>query len=135
MIKSFLFLHILFVSVWIGGMVFTLLFLRPALESLSNKEDKVVFLQRLYNRFFLAVWLSILVLFFTGMYLWHGYRRDFSENTLFHLKLFLFLLMVLNFSYIYFFLFKRGKFNLIPNLVWLNLIFGVLILITITYIS
>ncbi len=134
MTKSFLFLHILFVTVWIGGMVFTLLFLRPALESLRNKEDKVVFLQKLYNRFFSAVWLSIFVLFLTGMYLWHGYRRDFSENILFHLKLFLFLLMVLNFFYIYFFLFKKGRFSLIPNLVWLNLVFGVLILITITYI-
>lgn len=134
MIKSVLFLHIFFVAVWIGGMVFNLLFLRPALEKLKNIEDKLAFLQQVYSRFFSAVWLSIAVLFFTGMYLWHGYRQDFSENVLFHFKLFLFFLMFLNFTYIYFFLYRKNKLNHIPNLIWLNLIFGVLIIITITFI-
>lgn len=132
MIKSLQFLHLLFATLWVGGMIFNLVFLRPAIEHVTDKE---AFLQRLYSRFFAAVWLSIIVLFLTGMYLWHGYRKDFSENTLFHFKLFLFSLMVLNFVYIYFFLFKKRKFSHIPNLVWLNLVLGVLILITITYIT
>ncbi len=134
MIRSLQFLHILFMSVWIGGMVYTLLFLRPSLKSLRREEDRIDLLKALYGRFFSAVWLSILVLFLTGMSLWHGYRKDFSQNTLFHLKLFLFLLMVLNFIYIYFFLFRKNRFGPIPSLVWVNLVLGVLILLTITYI-
>ncbi len=134
MIKSFQFLHILFMTVWIGGMVYTLLFLRPSLKSLRREEDRLDLLKALYKRFFLAVWLSIVMLFLTGMSLWHGYRKDFTQNTLFHFKLFLFLLMTLNFTYIYFFLFRRGRFSSIPNLVWVNLVLGILILLTITYI-
>ncbi|MCS7262619.1 MAG: CopD family protein [Aquificaceae bacterium] len=134
MVKSLQFLHLLFATVWIGGMVYSLLFLKPALKELG-KEQKQNLLREVFSRFFPAVWLSILVLFITGMGLWHGYRRDFSQNPLFHVKLFVFALMVLVFAYIYFFLYRKGKLSHIPNLIAVNLVFGIFILLVISYIS
>ena len=109
MIKSLLFLHLFFAIVWVGGMVYSLLFLRPSLREIAQEEQRGKFLKQVFSKFFLAVWLSIIVLFLTGMSLWHGYRKDFSDNSLFHIKLFLFGLMVIIFTYIYFFLFRRNK--------------------------
>ncbi|RMH02481.1 MAG: hypothetical protein D6699_05895 [Aquificota bacterium] len=134
MIKSLLFLHLVFATLWIGGMIYSLFFLRPALGAIGKEPQKEL-LKRVFGRFFLAVWLSIVVLFFTGMALWHGYRRDFTQNPLFHLKLFLFALMVLVFSYIYFFLYRKENFKNIPTLIGVNLLLGLFILLIISYIS
>ena len=134
MIKSLLFLHLFFAIVWVGGMVYSLLFLRPSLREIAQEEQRGKFLKQVFSKFFLAVWLSIIVLFLTGMSLWHGYRKDFSDNSLFHIKLFLFGLMVIIFTYIYFFLFRRNKLSHIPNLIGFNLLLSILILLIIIYI-
>ena len=134
MYKSLLFLHIFFAMVWIGGMVFNLLFLHPAVKDLSPEETRKALAQKVLKRFFLAVWLSIAVLFLTGMAMWHSFRPDFSTNILFHIKLFVFGIMVFNFVYIYFWLFRKKLFKHIPNFVWINLILGILITLIITYI-
>jgi len=115
-------------------MAYTLLFLRPSLKSLPE-GPKQNLVQNLYGRFFLGVWLSILVLFITGFGLWHGYRKDFSSNFLFHLKLLLFTLMVLNFAYIYFFQYRKGKFSVIPSLIAINFVFAILIYLIISWIA
>ncbi|MFN3946619.1 MAG: hypothetical protein ACK4LA_00855 [Aquificaceae bacterium] len=134
MIKSLLFLHVFFAMVWIGGMIYSLFFLKPSLKEIAQQETRDRFLKVVLSKFFLAVWISILVLFISGMGLWHGYRRDFTENTLFHTKLFLFGLTVLIFLYIYFFLFRKNKLSQIPNLVGINLLINTLILLIIIYI-
>ncbi|MFN3599018.1 MAG: hypothetical protein ACK4VK_04705 [Aquificaceae bacterium] len=135
MIKSLLFLHLFFAVVWIGGMIYSLLFLRPSLREITQQETRDRFLRAVFSKFFLAVWISILVIFISGMGLWHGYRRDFTENTLFHTKLFLFGLMAFLFFYIYFFLFRKNRLTHIPNLIGVNLLMGILILLIITYIT
>jgi uncharacterized membrane protein len=134
MIKSLLFLHLFFATLWVGGMAYTLLFLRPSLKSLPE-GPKQNLVQNLYGRFFLGVWLSILALFITGFGLWHGYRKDFSSNFLFHLKLLLFALMVLNFAYIYFFQYRKGKLSAIPSLIAINFVFAILIYLIISWIA
>ncbi len=134
MYKSMLFLHIFFAMVWIGGMVFNLLFLHPVLKKAKPEDTRRSVAEGVLRRFFLGVWLSIAILFLTGMWMWHSVRTDFSTNTLFHIKLFLYGIMVLNFTYIYFFLLKKKLFSHIPNFVWINLVLGLLITLIITYI-
>ncbi|WP_448588634.1 hypothetical protein [Thermocrinis sp.] len=134
MIKSLLFLHLFFATLWVGGMAYTLLFLRPSLGSLPETHRQG-FVKTLYGKFFAGVWLSILVLFITGMGLWHGYRKDFSSNFLFHLKLFLFAIMVLNFAYIYFFLYRKNRFSAIPNLIAINFLIALVIYLIISWIA
>jgi len=133
MIKSLLFLHLFFATLWVGGMTYTLLFLRPSLKSLPEGQKQSL-VQNLYGRFFLGVWLSILVLFITGVGLWYSYRKDLSSNFFFHLKLFLFALMVLNFTYIYFFQYRKGKLSAIPSLIAINFVFAILIYLIISWI-
>lgn len=134
MVRALLFLHILSAAVWIGGMIYSIFFLRPSLKEIGQDEQRRKLLHSVFSKFFPAVWLSIILLFLTGMGLWHGYRKDFSENPLFHAKLFVFALMVLVFAYLYFFLFKRGRISQIPNLIAVNLFLGLLVLAIITYI-
>jgi len=120
--------------VWIGGMVFNLLFLYPAIREVKPEELKTSIAMRVLRRFFLGVWLSIAVLFITGMWMWHSVRIDFNTNVLFHIKLFIYGVMVLNFAYIYFYLFRKQLLRHIPNFVWINLVLGVFITLIITYI-
>ncbi len=134
MYKSMLFIHILFAMVWIGGMVFNLLFLHPAMRDVKPEETRTTLALRVLKRFFLGVWLSIAVLFITGMWMWHSVRIDFNTNVLFHIKLFIYGVMVLNFSYIYFYLLRKQLLKHIPNFVWINLVLGVFVTLIITYI-
>lgn len=134
MYKSLLFLHIFFAMIWIGGMVFSLLFLHPALKDLSPEEARKSLARRVMKRFLLAVWLSVAVLFLTGTSMWWYFRQDFSNNILFHIKLFLFGVMVLNLAYIYFWLLRKEFFRHISNFVWINLFLGMLVTLIITYI-
>jgi len=66
--------------------------------------------------------------------MWHSFRTDLTANTLFHIKLFLFGIMTLNFLYIYFWLFRRNLLGHIPNFVGINLLLGVLITLIITHV-
>ncbi|WP_457601514.1 hypothetical protein [Hydrogenivirga sp.] len=134
MYKSMLFLHIFFAMVWIGGMVFNLLFLHPAVKDIKPAEVKTSLAEKVLRRFFLGVWLSIALLFLTGMWMWHSVRPDFNTNVLFHIKLFIYGIMVLNFLYIYFYLFRKKLFKHIPNFVWINLFLGTVVTLIITYI-
>ncbi len=131
---SVLFLHIFFAMVWIGGMVFNLLFLHPAVKSIKNEDQRKELAGKVLKRFFLGVWLSIAVIFLSGMWMWHSFRPDLTQNPLFHIKLFLFTIMLINFIYIYFYLFRKSLYKHIPNFVWINLILGITITAIITYI-
>ncbi|NPA32517.1 MAG: hypothetical protein GXO04_02695 [Aquificae bacterium] len=133
MFRTYLFLHLFFAIVWIGGMFFSLLALHPALRSADENCRKQV-AQKALGRFFWAVWVSIVVLFITGMALWHKFRPDFSQNPLFHFKLLLFAIMVLNFLYIHAFLYRKRLTDQIPLFIGINLVLGTLIVMIITYI-
>ncbi|WP_461829300.1 hypothetical protein [Aquifex sp.] len=133
MYKELLFLHLFFAILWIGGMIYSLVFMRPALGKVDD-NCRTTLLQNTWGRFFYAVWLSIVVLFLTGMALWHKFRPDFSSNTLFHLKLLMFAIMVLNFAYIHLYLFRKRIFGSIPVLMTINLVLGILIVMVITFI-
>ena len=125
-----LWLHILAVLVWIGGMFYTLFVLKPNLGQLGDK--KLQFLKSIMDKFFPFVWASIIVLFITG-----GIKAKYFVNIpLFDLKLFIYFVMVLVFSYIYFGLYKKIPtaenkppiFMKISNLITLNFILGLIVI-------
>ncbi len=134
MYKIVLFLHVVFAMLWIGGMIFNLVFLHPSMGVLKQQETRKELARSVLKRFFLGVWVSVLGLFLTGMWMWHEFRPDFNTNTLFHIKLFLFTIMVVNLAYISLYLFRRGLFKHIPNFVWINLLLGLGVTFIITYI-
>ena len=121
MYKVLLFLHVFFAMTWVGGMVYSLIIYKDEAE-------------KALRRSLLASWLSALILFFTGMWIWHSVRVDFTNNPLFHIKLFLFGVMVLNLIYVSFFLVRRGLVRHVNHFLWINLLLGVLVTMIITYI-
>ncbi len=61
-------LHLLFIILWIGGMAFVLLFLRPALGSLQPPV-RVTLMHDVLRRFFGAVSVAILVVLVSGLWM------------------------------------------------------------------
>ena len=60
-----LFLHILGVTVWVGGMIFAHFFLRPATADLAP-QSRLALLENVLGRFFVWVAISILAILASG---------------------------------------------------------------------
>jgi len=123
-------LHLVAVLIWIGGMLYTLFVLRPSLEVLEDK--KPVFMKKIMDKFFPLVWLAIFILLLTG-----GYKAHFFINfPVFIAKLVIYTVMVINFAYIYFGLYKKLPsaenklviMNSITNLIKINFILGLIVI-------
>ncbi len=65
-------LHILAAIVWIGGMFFAVMVLRPAAGELEPK-DRLPLWGRTFKKFLPWVWMAILILLITGY--WMVFRR------------------------------------------------------------
>ncbi len=129
------FLHVLGVLIWIGGMFYTLFVLKPALSILG--KEKLNLVPQVMGRFFKYVWLAIFLLLVTG-----GYRAHLHTGSyLFNIKLLLYLVMVLVFSFIYFVLYKNLQksptdqrpliINRITLLIKINFVLGLVIILLI----
>ncbi len=102
-------LHLIAAIVWMGGMAFMLVALRPAAIAVLDGPTRLRLMGAVWQRFFLAVALSIVVLFTTGTNL---YTILFRATKLasgtggvplgWNIMLALGLLMMLVFAHIYF---------------------------------
>lgn len=66
--KYALLLHLLGTIVWIGGMFFAYMVLRPA-ASLLEPPQRLELWREALRRFFVWVWLAVLVIFASGVYM------------------------------------------------------------------
>ncbi|MEQ9559236.1 MAG: hypothetical protein RIG67_25965, partial [Rhodospirillales bacterium] len=55
-------LHVLAAVVWVGGMFFAYLVLRPAVGGITPPPERLKLWDRVFGRFFLWVWVAVLVL-------------------------------------------------------------------------
>ena len=62
-------LHILAATLWVGGMFFAHMALRPVAVALLEPPLRLPLMNRVLGRFFFWVWLSILTLAFTGYWI------------------------------------------------------------------
>ncbi|HTT08329.1 MAG TPA: CopD family protein [Gammaproteobacteria bacterium] len=62
-------LHILAAIVWVGGMFFAYVCLRPAAVTLLEPSLRLRLWIAVFRRFFLFVWLAVVLLPVTGMYM------------------------------------------------------------------
>ena len=106
-------LHVLATIVWIGGMVFSHFFLRPAVMSLEVAE-RVRLMHEVLRRFFNAVSVAVLVTLVTGLWMIGRVAKQlvqsgagFSMPLSWTLMAGLGILMMLIFAHIRFALFKR----------------------------
>ena len=145
-------LHVLATIVWIGGMVFSHFFLRPAAMSLEVAE-RVRLMHEVLRRFFNAVSVAVLVTLVTGLWMIGRVAKQlvqsgagFSMPLSWTLMAGLGILMMLIFAHIRFALFKRlsmavqtmdwdaGSVALASIRTWVavNLGLGVLIVVLVT---
>ena len=140
-------LHLLATVIWVGGMFFAYMTLRPVAGSLLEPPIRQVLWVGVFKRFFVWVWLAIITLLVSG------FRIIFTElggmgNLGLHINIVLGLgvFMMLLFMHIYFGPFRRlqraviesnweiggAKLNQIRLLVKTNLILGLLLIIIAT---
>lgn len=95
------FFHLAAAIVWLGGMAFMLLALRPSLGTLQTPAQRLPLLAAVLRRFFAAVWACILVLLLSGAYMF-GHAGAQAAPIGWHLMTGIGVLMFLVFGHIYF---------------------------------
>jgi uncharacterized membrane protein len=95
-------LHLLSVIVWVGGMFFAYMVLRPAVGQLLKLPERMRLWERVFNRFFKWVWLAILLLLASGFYLIYLYGGMAVMPTFIHLMMAGGIVMMLIFGYVFF---------------------------------
>jgi uncharacterized membrane protein len=133
-------LHILSVVIWIGGMFFAYMVLRPSIGQLLKLPERMRLWDRVFNRFFKWVWLAVFLLLATGFYMIYLYGGMAAMPKFIHLMLLSGSVMMLIFVYLYFGCYvhftqlveekewdlAEGKLVTIRKLVAVNLVLGVL---------
>lgn len=102
------FLHVLAAIVWLGGISFMLLALRPAAAELLAPPQRLTLIAQVLQRFFALVWVSIALLLLTGLVIILNVGMKHAPVG-WHLMLGLGLVMFTLFGHLYFGPFRRLK--------------------------
>lgn len=144
MILLLLALHAASAVVWVGGMFFALMVLRPAADELAG-PDRLQLWRRVLGRFFGWVWVAVVTLFVTGYWMLLSYFGGFKSAGIYiHLMNGTGLLMMALYAWLYFLLWPRfrravdaGDFDAAPGhlaairaIVIINLVIGLLTVVT-----
>jgi len=144
MVSLALILHLLASIVWIGGMFFAYMILRPVAAAQLEPPPRLTLWSTVFARFFPWVWTAVIALPATGLFLSHRLFGGLGGSPPFvHLMLALGTVMVLVFLHVYFAPYRRlrvavsaqdwpagGKaLGTIRKLVGFNLLLGMLLVI------
>jgi len=102
-----LLLHVLSVVVWVGGMFFAYVALRPAAVQTLEPPQRLPLWVATFERFFPWVWLSIIALLGSGFYLIDAYGGFGAVGLYVHAMLALGVVMMLIFAHVFFTHFPR----------------------------
>jgi uncharacterized membrane protein len=95
-------IHLLAVLIWVGGMFFAYVVLRPAAVEVLEAPNRLRLWVAVFSRFFKWVWGAIGVLLASGFYMISLYGGMASAPRFIHVMLLLGIVMVLIFCYVYF---------------------------------
>lgn len=102
-------LHALAAAIWVGGMFFAYMALRPSVGELSP-PDRVALWARVFSRFFFWVWISVAILLVSGFWIifveWGGFAGAGMHA---HTMLLLGLIMMALFAHLFFAPYRRLK--------------------------
>lgn len=102
-------LHALAAIIWVGGMFFAYMALRPSVGPLQPPE-RVALWARVFGKFFPWVWLCVLVLLVSGFWIILAGLGGFpNAGSHIHTMLLLGLIMIALFAHLFFAPFKRLK--------------------------
>lgn len=139
-------LHVVAATVWVGGMFFAYVVLRPSTDILEPPH-KLALWAGVFKRFFPWVWMAIIILIVTGYWLIIGWFKGFSSTPAYvHLMHIMGWVMALLFVYLYYKIYPAFKqaiqdenwpdagaaMSRIRQVILGNLILGLLLLLLVT---
>lgn len=140
-------LHLLSAVVWVGGMFFAYMFLRPVAASQLEPPVRLQLWVGVFKKFFPFVWLSLLFLPLTGYLMIFDIWGSMANTPLYvHIMNGLGIVMILVYLHVYFAPFKRLKeavikqdwpeggrnLNIIRKMVGVNTIIGLVVIIVVS---
>ena len=134
-------IHLLAVLIWVGGMFFAYVALRPAAVEVLEPPHRLRLWDAVFRRFFHWVWGSVAALLASGSYIIYLYGGMAHVGQHVHIMLVLGVVMMLIFGYVFFALYVPLSLNVanqhwkeagellgkIRKLIALNLMLGLLI--------
>jgi uncharacterized membrane protein len=103
-------LHLLSVVVWVGGMFFAYMALRPAAASLLEPPARLSLWVAVFRRFFPWVWAAIVIILATGLWIIAAFYVSMAKAPLhIHLMYGLGLVMMGLFFFVFFFPYRKLK--------------------------
>jgi uncharacterized membrane protein len=110
MISLFILLHLLSVVVWVGGMFFAYMFLRPVAAAQLEPPQRLRLWVGVFSRFFPFVWAAIILLPLTGYMMIFSIWQSMAATPIYvHLMNGLGTVMILIYLHVYFAPFNRLK--------------------------
>ena len=140
-------LHLLGTIIWVGGMFFAYVILRPVAAELLEPPDRLALWNRTFQRFFIWVWTAVLILPTTGYWIiFQVYGGMDNVGLHIHVMQGLGILMILLYLHLYFAPYRRlqravdardyesaGKYlNQIRTIVGINLALGLIVVVVAT---
>ena len=140
-------LHILSAVVWVGGMFFAYMFLRPVAASQLEPPVRLTLWAGVFKKFFPFVWLSVLFLPLTGYLMIFDIWGSMGATPLYvHIMNGLGIFMILIYLHVYFAPFKRlneavikqdwqeggRNLNIIRKMVGINTVIGLITIIVVS---
>ena len=103
-----LLLHVLAAVIWVGGMFFAYMALRPAAASLLEPQQRLTLWAGVFSRFFPWVFIAIAILLATGLWMVFAVHGGFSAVRPYITLMFITgVVMMLIFFHVYFAPFRR----------------------------
>lgn len=100
--KLALMLHLLGAVVWIGGMFFAYLALRPAAGEVLQARERLLLWAATFSRFFRWVWVSVVLVLGSGFYMFSVIAGARQLPLYIHAMLYIGVVMTLIFAYVFF---------------------------------
>jgi len=95
-------IHLLAIVVWVGGMFFAYVVLRPSAAEVLQPPERLRLWDKVFSRFFNWVWLGIFLVLVSGFYMIYLFGGFASLPLYINLMLLLGLVMVLIYVYVFF---------------------------------
>ncbi len=101
------YIHLLAVLIWVGGMFFAYVVLRPAIVEILEPPQRLRLWDAVFRRFFNWVWLSIGALLASGAYMIYLYGGMAHVGSHVHIMLALGIVMIAVYGHVFFGLYRK----------------------------
>ncbi len=95
-------LHLLSVVIWVGGMFFAYVVLRPAAAEVLQPPERLKLWDKVFSNFFTWVWGAVGLVLATGLYMIYLFGGMGNVGQYIHIMLLLGIVMMAIFVYVYF---------------------------------